>query len=160
MSSRLIQSIILALIASALLCSSVAAETGYSKSVGGYSVYLGVVPAEIVKGHAAAHAEATMHGGARITGDSHHVLVSIMDEKTGKQVTNATVEAHVGEIGLSVTTRKMEPMIIAGTTTYGNFFPMSGAGPFQLDIEFRPAGQAQALSTRFYYTHSDFKTPR
>lgn len=160
MSSRLIQSIVLILIASVLLCASASAETDYSKSVGGYSVYLGVVPAEIVKGHTAAHTEATMHYGAKTTGDSHHVMVSIMDEKTGKQVANATVEGRVGEIGLSVTGKKLEPMIIAGTTTYGNFFPMSGTGPFQIDVEFRLSGQAQTQSTRFYYTHPSFNTPR
>ena len=83
-----------------------------------------------------------------------------MDEKTGKPVANATVEGRVGEIGLSVTGKKLEPMIIAGTTTYGNFFPMSGTGPFQIDVEFRLSGQAQTQSTRFYYTHPSFNPPR
>lgn len=147
MSSRLIQSIVLALITSALLCASVSAEIDSSKSVGGYSVYsvyLGVVPAEIVKGHTTAHTEATMHGGAKTTGESHHVMLSIVDEK----------------FGLSVTDKKLEPMIIAGTTTYGNLFPMSGTGPFQVDVEFRLSGQAHTQSTRFYYTHPSFNPPR
>lgn len=149
----------LLVLAGAFLSIPAWADTGYSQSVGGYSVYLGVVPAEIIKGHPAQHAEASMHGGTR-TGGSHHVMISIIDDKTSKQVTDAAVEAQVGEIGLSVTTRKMEPMVIVGTTTYGNFFPMNGNGPFQIDVEFRPAGRAQALNTRFYYTHPGFKVPR
>lgn len=160
MSSRLTQFLTFALMAGALLCASaLAADTDRNKSVGGYAVYLGVVPAEIVKGHALPHAEASMHGGAAKTGDSHHVMISIIDEESGKQVTSAKVEGRVGEIGLSVTTKKLEPMVIAGTTTYGNFFPMSGAGPFQIDVEFRPTGQGQVLRTRFFYTHPSFNTP-
>ena len=87
-------------------------------------------------------------------------MVSIMDEKTGKQVANAMVDGQVGEFGLSVTAKKLEPMIIAGTTTYCNFFPMSGTGSFQIDVEFRLPGQAQTHSTRFYFTHPTFNTPR
>ena len=87
-----------------------------------------------------------MHGGANNAGDSHHVLVSIMDEKTGKPVAKATVEGRVGEIGLSVTGKKLEPMIIAETTTYGNFFPMRGTGPFQIDVEFRLSGSSHFFS--------------
>lgn len=120
----------------------VSTQTDYSKSAGGYSVYLGVVPTEIVKGHAATHTEATMHGGAKAR-DSHHVMVSIIEERSGKQIADAVVEARVGEIGLSVTAKKLEPMVIAGRMTYGNFFPMSGAGPFQIDVEFRPSGQTK-----------------
>lgn len=164
MSSRLIQSLAFALMAGAVLCAPAsAADTDRSQSIHGYAVYLDVVPAEIVKGHATPHAEApphaeaSMHGGVKA--GSHHVMVSIIDEKTGKQVANATVEGRVGEIGLSVTTKKLEPMVIAGTTTYGNFFPIRGAGPFQIEIEFRPHGQGQAFSTRFSYTHPSFNSP-
>lgn len=160
MSLRLIPSLAVALIAGTFFCASALAENDYSKSVGGYTLYLGVVPAEIIQGHVATHAEATMHGGAQTAGNSHHVMVSIMDDRPGKQVANATVERHVGEIGLSVTTRKLDPMPIAGATTYGNYFPMSGAGPFQIDVEFRPSGQTQTPRTRFYYTHPDFTTAR
>jgi hypothetical protein len=40
-----------------------AAEDAQFKTVAGLAVYLGVVPAAIVKGHPSGHAEQTMHGG-------------------------------------------------------------------------------------------------
>ena len=42
-----------------------AAEDAQYKTANGLAVYLGVVPAEIVKGHPSGHAETTMHGGHR-----------------------------------------------------------------------------------------------
>src|SRR6266536_931998 len=47
-------------------CSSmaVAADDPPYKLAGGLAIYIGVVPAEIVKGHPSPHAEKTMHGGA------------------------------------------------------------------------------------------------
>jgi len=61
-----------------------AAQTDYRKVVDGFSIYLGIVPAEIVKGHAQPHPEATMHGGAKASRDTHHVMVSIIDDRSGK----------------------------------------------------------------------------
>src|SRR5512134_1903921 len=40
-----------------------AAEESQVRVAGGMAVYLGVVPAEIVKGHSPAHPERQMHGG-------------------------------------------------------------------------------------------------
>lgn len=140
----------------ALLCLPAVAQNAYQQSVGGYSLYLGIVPSEIVNGHAAAHPEATMHGGKK-GGGSHHVMISIIDRKSGQQIANAVVEARVGELGLSVTSKKLEPMRIAGTTTYGNYFPMNGPGPFRIDVEFRPAGASQALSTSFNHGHPRYR---
>ena len=37
------------------------------KTAGGLAVYLGVVPAEIVKGHPPGHTEGAMHGGPPTT---------------------------------------------------------------------------------------------
>ena len=157
----LARSIGLALAAGILLgTASAATQTDYRKIVGGFSVYLGVVPAEIVRGHAQPHTEAAMHGGAKAAGDTHHVMVSIIDDKSGKQVSYATVEARVGEIGLSSVKKKMEAMRIADSTTYGNYFPMIGRGPFQIDIEIRFPAESRHLKTTFYFTHPSFKAPR
>ena len=152
--------IVLALVIGGLLSTAAAAQTDYRKVVGGFSIYLGIVPAEIVKGHAQPHPEATMHGGTRAAGDTHHVMVSIIDDQSGKQVSDAAVEARVGEIGLSSVKKKMEAMRIADSTTYGNYFPMIGRGPFKIDIEIRIPPGSRQLKTTFYFTHPSFKAPR
>ena len=137
-----------------------AAQTDYRKVVGGFSIYLGIVPAEIVKGHAQPHPEANMHGGAKASRDTHHVMVSIIDDKSGKQVSDAAVEARVGEIGLASVKKKMEPMKIADSMTYGNYFPMIGRGLFKIDVEIRLPTESRQLKAVFYFTHPSFKAPR
>ena len=137
-----------------------AAQTDYRKLVGNFSIYLGIVPAEIVKGHALPHTEATMHGGVKTAGDTHHVMVSIIDDRSGRQVSDAVVEARVGEIGLSSVRKKMEAMKIADSTTYGNYFPMIARGRFQIDVEVWLPAESHRLKTTFYFTHPSFKTPR
>lgn len=139
---------------------SAAAQTDYRKVVGGFSIYLGIVPAEIVKGHAQPHPEATMHGGAKTAGDTHHIMVSIINDRSGKQVSDAAVEARVGEIGLSSVKKKMEPMRIADSMTYGNYFPMAGRGPFKIDVEIWLPTESLQLKAAFYFTHPGFKAPR
>ncbi len=136
-----------------LLSVAVLAQTDYSKAVASYTVYLGVVPAEIVQGHALPHPEATMHGGAKAAANSHHVMVSIIDRRSGKQLAGAKVSARVGELGMSANTKTLEPMVIAATTTYGNFFSMKDGGKFQIDVEFKAPNDTRSLTTTFYFTH-------
>jgi hypothetical protein len=59
----------------AVSCSSmaVAADDPPYKLAGGLAVYIGVVPAELVKGHPSQHAEKTMHGGAPKGAHQYHV---------------------------------------------------------------------------------------
>ena len=83
-------------------------------------------------------------------------MISIVEEKSIKQIDNAVVKASIGELGLSVTSKSLEPMRIAGTATYGNFFPMRGAEPFQIDVEIRLASTPSALSKSFNYSHPSY----
>src|SRR5512139_1015129 len=96
----------------------VAAENDMSRTAGGVTVYLGVVPAEIVKGlPAAGTTERPMHG--RIPGGPHqyHLVAAIFDVASGTRVSDAVVTAEVSGLGLSGSKMKLEPMQIAGTTT-------------------------------------------
>jgi hypothetical protein len=60
---------VMAAVVLAILCSTIAwigseaaAQDTEYKTVDGLAVYLGVVPAQIVKGHPREHSEQTMHG--------------------------------------------------------------------------------------------------
>jgi hypothetical protein len=132
---------------------SAAAVTEYEKHADGLAVYLGVMPAQLLRGNADAAHLATMHGGLPSGSGSHHVVVSIFAERTGRQIDDASVEAGVGLLGLGETRRRMEPMKIADTTTYGNFFPMTGAGPFVVRVTIRRPGQDHATQVQFNYAH-------
>jgi hypothetical protein len=65
----------------------------------------------------------------------YHLIVSVFDAKTGKRIENATVSARVGELALAPQSKMLEPMQIAGTVTFGNFFTISrphGGTPHKL----------------------------
>lgn len=101
------------------------------KMVDGMEIYYGVVPAEVISNQSATH-DPKMHRGQ--TG-SHHLVVALFDAKTGQRISDATVDATVTPLGLAATGKRLEPMLINQTTTYGNFFDFpSGSGPFHITL--------------------------
>lgn len=142
-----------ALLAVALAATPAFGATEYEKHAGGLAVYMGVLPAQVLRGRASADHVATMHGGLPRGSGSHHVVISIFDERSQHRVEDAVVEAGVASPGLAPACRTLEPMRIVDTTTYGNFFPMAGAGPFVVRVTIRRPGQVDATEVQFNYAH-------
>jgi hypothetical protein len=116
------------------------------------AVYLGVVPAEIVKGHPSGHAETTMHGGSPKGRHEYHVVAAIFDAATGARVSDATVTAQISGLALSGPTRKLESMEIAKTISYGGFFDLPGPDLYTIRLAVqRPGSQPVVLD--FKYDH-------
>ena len=132
---------------------SMAAETSQPMRSGGMEIFFGVIPAEILLGHPDTHEERRMHGGAPSRKGQHHLIVSVFDGTTRERIANAAVTARVGEIGLSVQEKKLEPMQFAGTATYGNYFTMAAPGPYRVELEIRKSGDRQQVKTSFVYSH-------
>lgn len=118
------------LLLSSLLAPAVADTEGDSKVVDNVAIYLGLLPAEMIRGHDPQHAESTMHGGRPTRGGEYHVLITLFGAKSGARITYANIRARVSEIGMAGVEKTLQPMEIAGTETYGNYFPMIDKGPF------------------------------
>ena len=105
------------------------------KSLGGLTVYLGVVPAAVVQRHPADHSEASMHGGVP-SGKAHakHLLVAVFDQRTGKRITNATVIAHILEDGGKAWSVPLQPMTINGAVTYGGYTSLASAADYAIGV--------------------------
>ena len=103
---------------------------GYTRTAGGLTIYLGVMPAEIIKGLPA------MHGAVPAGPHEYHVIVAIFEAGSGARVSDATVTAKVSGVGLSGPERTMEPMSIADTITYGGFFSLPAAISIRLSWQF------------------------
>lgn len=144
----------IAVTAALLLSGALADDSGQHKVVNGVAIYLGVMPAQMVLGHPKPHTEAEMHGGVPAGDHQYHVLVSLFDNATGKRITNAQVKANVFEIGLSGVQKKLEPMLIAGTISYGNYFNMAGANPYRIQVQIRLPGSAGVIEAEFEYRHA------
>jgi hypothetical protein len=102
-----------------------------TKTAGGLTVYLGVVPAEIVKGPASRSADQPMHGGTPIGMHEYHIVVAVYDSVSKLRVTDATVTAKVSGLGLAGPEKALEQMKVPGTfadsdnITYGAFFNLT-----------------------------------
>jgi hypothetical protein len=127
--------------------SGAAAETDQSKTAGGVTVYLGV------KGlPASSSAERPMHG--RIPKGPHEYHMGCLRCSEWRWVSDAVVTADVSGLGLSSNKKKLEPMQIAGTTTYGGFFDLPGFDIYtvKLTVERGRTGPA-VLQFKYDYRH-------
>ena len=130
-----------------------AADTDQAKTAGGVTVYLGVVPAEIVKGLAkGSTTERPMHGGVPKGPHEYHLVAAVFDATTGGRVSDANVTAQVSGLGLSGSTMKLEPMQIEGTTTYGGFVDLPGFDVYTVNLTVERSGASPAV-LQFKYNH-------
>lgn len=129
----------------------IAADQAQSKTLAGLTAYVGVVPAAIVRGHPGQHLDPGSHGGPPGDQHSYHILVALFDSATFARMEDARVKARVSALGLAGSERPLEPMRIAETTTYGNFFDLPGDGPYRIAIEVSRANQT--IRFDFDYDH-------
>ena len=133
-------------------------EVSFRKNVADYWVYLTVMPAELISGPPPSQPGATpfQPPAAR---DTHHVMVSLFDYRSGRRITDAKVEARVAALGFSGAQKALESTSVAGAPLYAGLFPMIGRGPFRIDVEFRTA-EAKPQHTTFYFSHPSFAQPK
>jgi hypothetical protein len=122
-------------------------------TAGGLTAYLGVMPAEIVKGHPSSHPEGAMHGGSPKGAHEYHIIVAIFDAVSGARMSDATVTAKVSGLGLSGPEKALESMAIANTMTYGGFFELPGADLYTIRVTIKRPGSQAPVVLEFRYDH-------
>jgi hypothetical protein len=132
---------------------AVAADFNRSRTAGGLTVYLGVLPAAMIQGHPKEHSEPTMHGGIPRGEHAYHVMVAVFDASDGARIDNAGVDASVTPLGLAAATHRLEPMMIAGAMTYGSYFTMRGDGPYEITISVTLVNASEPILLEFSYSH-------
>ena len=130
-----------------------AARDGLYQSALGVEAYVGVVPAEITKGHEPTQPEGPMHGGVPRGGHQYHLVAAVFDAKTGERITDATVTAQVSGVGLEGSMKSLEPMSIAGTITYGGYFDLPGPDLYTIGLTIKRPGAALPITLKFTYDH-------
>ncbi len=135
-----------------LMVSATAAVDGYRQVVDGVAVYFGVMPAELVRGHPREHPESEMHGGVPV--GENHIMVALFEDKTGKRITRAEVTATITGPGNFKAEKKLEPMIIAGAASFGNYFTMPGPGPYRIAVRIRTPGIGHDIEASFTWARS------
>ncbi|RAI55238.1 hypothetical protein [Roseicella frigidaeris] len=128
---------------------------GAFRRAGNLVVYLGVVPAAVVRGHPPEHTGKSMHGGAPEGRYVHHLLVAVFEEATGARVTDAAVTATIHGRRHSPETRiALEPMTLDGATVYGGFATLPPRDYYRLEVEVRRPG---AAPVRAIFPHRHFQ---
>lgn len=129
------QALVIAILTLAGVPTPVSAEDHeHSKTVSGLTAYLGMIPAQVIKGHSWQHPEVQAHGGPRRGEHVYHLVIAIFDTASGARVEDAKVTARVSSLGLVGPTRALEPMKIADTVTYGDYFNLPGRGRYRIDV--------------------------
>lgn len=127
-----------------------AAGPSYHQTVDGVDIHIGIVPAETVSAYPPEYPEAKMHGGAHV--NEHHLTVAVFDARDGERVRNAAITAHVSGLRGVDVRRNLEPMLIAGMQTFGNYFPMTGPGPFRIELEIQVSGATLPVRAAFTWS--------
>ena len=135
-----------------LVVSATVAAGGYRQVVDGVAVYFGIVPAELVRGHPPEHPEGQMHGG--VPAGENHIMVALFEDKTGKRITDAEITATITGPDRFKLEKKLEPMTIAGTASYGNYFAMLGSGPYRIALRIRMPGVGHEIRAVFTWARS------
>jgi len=121
---------------------------------GGLAVYLGVLPAQALRGHIPGQlSEPPPHGRAPRGVHQYHLTAAVFDEMTGQRISDARVSATIAGLGLAGSRIELKPMQIAGTVTYGGYFNLPGGDRYTIRIEIRRPNQPTAIRTDFVYEH-------
>jgi hypothetical protein len=130
-----------------------AAADGLYQSASGVAAYLGVVPAEITKGHEPTQPQGPMHGGVRDGGYQYHLVAAVFDASSGERITDATVTAQVSALGVGGPTKALEPMTIAGAITYGAYFNLRTRDLYIIVLAIKRPEAGQPITLKFTYDH-------
>ncbi len=141
------------LVALAFIAPAVANAQQY-RAAGGLAVYLGVLPAQALRGHTPGQLpEPPPHGRAPRGGHQYHLTAAVFDERTGERISDAQVAATIAGLGLAGSRIELKPMQIAGTVTYGGYFNLPGEDRYTITIEIRRPNRPTTIRADFVYEH-------
>ena len=119
---------------------SYASESNWKAETKSYRVYLGVVPALMIKKDISLiDGDKSLHGGKnKITSNSQHIMISIFSKDGNKRILNATTIAKLKNkkiFGKKNMTKPLEKMKTSGSITYGNYFNIRKKGKYIIDVD-------------------------
>lgn len=121
--------------------------------VDGVTVYLAVLPAEMLRTFPPGSEESRMHGGVPGGKHFHHVQVALFDANSGARITDATVSATVAEIGLAGVRQNLEPFTVGEALTYGGYFEFQKREIYEIAIRATLPEGSRTIETTFEYEH-------
>lgn len=136
--------------------SASASDISLHKDSKSYRVYLGVIPASMLKKEPQlVDGDKSLHGGiGNQASGAQHIMVAIYRAADNRRVTDATVIASVKPDKLlkrDKTVKPLEKMLTSGAVTYGNFFKVDGKGEYEIKVDIYSPNQNGAEQVEFNY---------
>ncbi|MCP5414588.1 MAG: hypothetical protein H6961_08255 [Chromatiaceae bacterium] len=116
--------IVLAFLFSSLGGAAIADHSDTHQSVGNIEIYLGLLPAEIIRGRENL-GHTRMHRGVPTERSAQHLVIALFDRRTGARIVNARVSATLSAQGIAAVNKSLEPMTMSDAVSYGNYFPIA-----------------------------------
>lgn len=140
----------------AALSPTIAADDAFHRETGSYRVYLGVVPASLIKKNPTlVDNDKQLHGSPSVRAQNEqHVMVTIFRKSGGARVLNATAIAEVRPkklFGGRGAEKPLEKMITSGAVAYGNYFDIPERGKYRIDIRIYEPGKDGNEKVGFVY---------
>ena len=120
--------------------------------VGGTTVYFGVVSGDVIRSHPKEYPQ-KVYGVPPIGPAQYYVTVALFDTPSGQRIEDAVVKARVATTAGSGPEKTLQPITIANSRSYGNYFAMGGAGPYKVTVQVKRPGAPDAIQAQFEYTH-------
>lgn len=140
-----------------------AAKFDNSQVAQGVAIYLGVLPAKVARDRPPTASGGEPHQDTPAWGEQYHVVVALFDDASGRRITDAEVRATVFDARLpghrlSGPHKQLEPTLIAGRSSYGNYFNMPAPAPYRIELEIRRDGAPELIKASFDYRHAGAAT--
>jgi cytochrome c5 len=126
-----------------------ARPAGNVRTVGRSEIYLGVLPAEVLRSFPKDSVERSMHGGVPSGSGYYHVNVSVLDATTKAPISGAKVEIKVDERGLSSETKALLPIATGSIPSYGNYIRLKGKTPYVFTVKIQRPDSPQPFEAQF-----------
>lgn len=150
----LLWAVTLALLALLALAVAQAEPFGEPIRKDGLLIYYGVLPGALVAKAALDSSGPHMSEARARAPGGHHLIVALFEEKTNQRIVDATVTARVVPLGGAPEEKRLAPMHINETTTYGQFFRFDADTPYVVHLRIRRHGhEAQDIEAQFRYQH-------
>lgn len=143
-------------IAAALIASSgaaVAQTTSDFAVVDDVTVYLAVLPAEMLRTFPPGSEESRMHGGVPRGKHVHHVQIALFDAQNNARISDARVTVTVTELGLAGTRAELEPFLVGDALTYGGYFDFQNRELYQIKVRAELPDDNRVIEKTFEYEH-------
>ena len=119
------------------------------RAVEGMEIYLGFLPAEVMRAYPQESAERAMHGGVPAGSGYFHVNVSLFEGASNAPVAGAKVGLRVEQLDGTGVSKTLEPVTLNKIPGYGNYVRLRRNTQYVVTVRVQKPGMPRAVEARF-----------